>query len=150
MRKFLKGISFYVLIFIIIIFFAQIFSNTGEGKTKLSYTQFISEVESKRIRGEIYVSDLGVTSVITGKLSDGKKFETTVPSVQFNQLAQDYAERGSLNIIYEKPQQTSVWLSILPSAALFVLLIVFFFIFTQQTQGGGNRVMSFGKSKAKL
>ena len=150
MRKFLKGISFYVLIFIIIIFFAQIFSNTGEGKTKLSYTQFISEVESKRIRGEIYVSDLGVTSVITGKLSDGKKFETTVPSVQFNQLAQDYAERGSLSIIYEKPQQTSVWLSILPSAALFVLLIVFFFIFTQQTQGGGNRVMSFGKSKAKL
>ncbi|MCQ1530579.1 ATP-dependent zinc metalloprotease FtsH [Lutispora saccharofermentans] len=149
MKKFLRGISFYVLIFIIIIFFAQIFSNTGEGKTKLTYTQFISEVENKRIR-EIYVTVVGDTSIINGKLSDGKKFETAVPTLQFNQLAQDYAERGTLNIIYEKPQQTSVWLSILPPVVLILLFIVFFFIFTQQTQGGGNRVMSFGKSRAKL
>lgn len=149
MKKFLRGISFYVLIFIIIIFFAQIFSNTGEGKTNLSYTQFISEVENKRIK-EIYVTELGDTSIINGKLSDGKKFETAVPTKEFNELAQDYAERGTLNIIYEKPQQNSVWLSILPSAAMIVLVIVFFFILTQQTQGGGNRVMSFGKSRAKL
>jgi len=149
LKKFLRGISFYVLIFIIIIFFAQIFSNTGEGKTKLTYTQFISEVENKRIR-EIYVTVVGDTSIINGKLSDGKKFETAVPTLQFNQLAQDYAERGTLNIIYEKPQQTSVWLSILPPVVLILLFIVFFFIFTQQTQGGGNRVMSFGKSRAKL
>ncbi len=149
MKKFLKGISLYILIFIVIIFFAQIFNSTGESKTKLTYTQFISEVENKKIK-EVHVSDFGGTSVITGKLSDGRKFEVTVPSGQFNELAQDYAERGLININYDKPQQTSVWLSILPSAALIVLVIVFFFIFSQQTQGGGSRVMSFGKSRAKL
>lgn len=93
MRKFLRGISFYVLIFVIIIFFAQIFSNTGEGKTELTYTQFISEVENKRIR-EIYVTVVGDTTVINGKLSDGREFEVTAPKEQFNQLAQDYAEKG--------------------------------------------------------
>lgn len=149
MKKFLKGISFYILVFIIIIFFAQVFNNTGEGKVKLTYTQFLAEVESKRIR-EIYISDFGGTSIVSGKLSDGRKFETTVPNPQFNELVQDYAERGIININYDKPQQTSVWLSVLPSAALIVLVIVFFFIFTQQTQGGGSRVMSFGKSRAKL
>lgn len=149
MKKFLKGISFYILIFIIIIFFAQVFNSTGEGKTKLTYTQFLAEMESKRIR-EIYISDFGGTSIVSGKLSDGRKFETTVPNPQFNELVQDYAERGIVNINYDKPQQTSIWLSILPSAALIVLFIVFFFIFSQQTQGGGNRVMSFGKSRAKL
>lgn len=149
MKKFLKGISFYILIFIIIIFFAQVFNSTGEGKTKLTYTQFLTEMESKRIR-EIYISDFGGTSIVSGKLSDGRKFETTVPNPQFNELVQDYAERGIVNINYDKPQQTSIWLSILPSAALIVLFIVFFFIFSQQTQGGGNRVMSFGKSRAKL
>ncbi|MGI5998473.1 MAG: ATP-dependent zinc metalloprotease FtsH [Lutispora sp.] len=149
MRKFLRGISFYVLIFVIIIFFAQIFSNTGEGKTELTYTQFISEVENKRIR-EIYVTVVGDTTVINGKLSDGREFEVTAPKEQFNQLAQDYAERGTLNISYEKPQQTSIWLSFLPSALIIVLIIVFFFIFSQQTQGGGSRVMSFGKSRARL
>lgn len=149
MKKFLRGISLYILIFIIIIFFAQVFNNTSENKTKLTYTQFIAEVENKKIK-EVNVSDFGGTSVISGKLSDGRKFEATVPSSQFNTLAQDYAERGIINIIYDKPQQTSVWLSILPSAALIVLVIVFFFIFSQQTQGGGSRVMSFGKSRAKL
>jgi len=149
LRKFLRGISFYVLIFVIIIFFAQIFSNTGEGKTKLSYTQFISEIENKRIR-EVYVTEAGGLSIIDGKLSDGRGFEVTVPTEQFNELAQDYAERGNLNIVYEKPQQTSVWLSFLPSAALIVLIIVFFIIFSQQAQGGGSRVMSFGKSRARL
>lgn len=149
MRKFLRGISFYVLIFVIIIFFAQIFTNTGEGKTELTYTQFISEVENKRIR-EVYVTVVGDTCVINGKLSDGRNFEVTAPKDQFNQLAQDYAERGTLNISYDKPQQTSVWLSFLPSALIIVLIIVFFFIFSQQTQGGGSRVMSFGKSRARL
>ena len=150
MRKFLRGISFYVLIFVIIIFFAQIFSNTGEGKTKLSYTQFISEVESKRIR-EVYISEgSSVSSIVSGRLSDGREFEATVPTKEFNELAQEYAERGTLNVIYEKPQQTSVWLSFLPTIALFVLIIVFFFIFSQQAQGGGSRVMSFGKSRARL
>ena len=149
MRKFLRGISFYVLIFVIIIFFAQIFTNTGEGKTELTYTQFISEVENKRIR-EVYVTVVGDTCVINGKLSDGRDFEVTAPKDQFNQLAQDYAERGTLNISYDKPQQTSVWLSFLPSALIIVLIIVFFFIFSQQTQGGGSRVMSFGKSRARL
>lgn len=149
MKKFLRGISLYILIFIIIIFFAQVFNNTSENKTKLTYTQFIAEVENKKIK-EVNVSDFGGTSVISGKLSDGRKFEATVPSSQFNTLAQDYAERGIINIVYDKPQQTSVWLSILPSAALIVLVIVFFFIFSQQTQGGGSRVMSFGKSRAKL
>ncbi len=149
MKKFLKGISLYILIFIIIIFFAQVFNNTNDNKTKLTYTQFIAEVENKRIK-EVHISDFGGTSVISGKLGDDRKFEVTVPSSQFNTLAQDYAERGIINIIYDKPQQTSVWLSILPSAALIVLVIVFFFIFSQQTQGGGSRVMSFGKSRAKL
>jgi len=149
LRKFIRGISFYVLIFVIIIFFAQIFTNTGEGKTELTYTQFISEVENKRIR-EVYVTVVGDTCVINGKLSDGRNFEVTAPKDQFNELAQEYAERGTLNISYDKPQQTSVWLSFLPSALIIVLIIVFFFIFSQQTQGGGSRVMSFGKSRARL
>ncbi|NLN47905.1 MAG: hypothetical protein GX154_02150, partial [Clostridiales bacterium] len=123
MKKFLKGISLYILIFIIIIFFAQVFNNTNDNKTKLTYTQFIAEVENKRIK-EVHISDFGGTSVISGKLGDDRKFEVTVPSSQFNTLAQDYAERGIINIIYDKPQQTSVWLSILPSAALIVLVIV--------------------------
>ncbi len=148
MKKFLRGISFYILIFIIIIFFANIFTNTGEGKVKLSYTQLISEIESKRIK-DITITELDGTSLVTGKLADGKKFESEVPAKEFNTLVQEYAYRG-LEAKYQAKAQTSFWFSILPSLLLVVLFVAFFFVFTQQTQGGGNRVMSFGKSRAKL
>lgn len=148
MKKFLRGISFYILIFIIIIFFANIFANTGEGKVKLSYTQLISEIESKRIK-DITITELDGTSLVTGKLADGKKFESEVPRNEFNTLVQEYAYRG-LEAKYQAKAQTSLWFSFLPSLLLVVLFVAFFFVFTQQTQGGGNRVMSFGKSRAKL
>ncbi|MFC6704154.1 ATP-dependent zinc metalloprotease FtsH [Flexivirga alba] len=50
----------------------------------------------------------------------------------------------------DDPQKQSVWLSILISMAPFVLFILIFWFLMSQMQGGGSRVMQFGKSKAKL
>lgn len=149
MRKFLRGISFYILIIIIIYMFVLVIQNAEPVKEKLSYTQLVTEIESGRIK-EVVVSDSNGTSVVTGKMANAKRFEAVVPSNEFNQLAQDYIERDRLNVKYEMKTTASAWLSILPSIALIVIFVVFFFVLTQQSQGGGNRVMSFGKSRAKL
>jgi len=149
LRKFLRGISFYILIIIIIYMFVLVIQNAEPVKEKLSYTQLVTEIESGRIK-EVVVSDSNGTSVVTGKMANAKRFEAVVPSNEFNQLAQDYIERDRLNVKYEMKTTASAWLSILPSIALIVIFVVFFFVLTQQSQGGGNRVMSFGKSRAKL
>src|SRR5262249_13982180 len=47
-------------------------------------------------------------------------------------------------------EQTSNWANILISAAPFVLLIGFWIFFMRQMQSGGNKALSFGKSRAKL
>src|SRR3989339_657600 len=49
------------------------------------------------------------------------------------------------------PPSPPWWISILPTIGLIVIFVLFWVFFLQQSQGGGgNRVMSFGKSRAKL
>jgi len=148
LKKFLRGISFYILIIIIIYMFVLIIQNAEPVKEKLSYTKLVTEIESGRIT-EVTVSNAGDTSIVSGKIANTKRFETIVPTIEFNQLVQDYIERDRLNVKYEV-KTGAAWLSILPSIVLIVIFVVFFFVLTQQSQGGGNRVMSFGKSRAKL
>lgn len=149
MKKFLRGISFYILIIIIIYMFVLIIQNAEPAKDKLSYTQLVTEIESGRIK-EVTVSDNNGMSIVTGKISNTRRFEAIVPSNEFNELVRDYIERDRLDVKYEIKTAATAWFSILPSIVLIVIFIVFFFVLTQQSQGGGSRVMSFGKSRAKL
>lgn len=129
--------------------FVLILQNADPVKDKLSYTQLISEIENGRIK-DIVVSESGDNSIVTGRRSNGNKFEAVVPRYEFNEKVQEYIERDRLNVRYEIKSAASAWLSILPSIVLIVIFVIFFFVLTQQSQGGGSRVMSFGKSRAKL
>jgi len=150
LKRFLRGISFYILIIIIIYMFVLIIQNAEPVKEKLSYTQLVTEIESGRIK-EVTVSESSDnSSVVSGKMANTKRFEAVVPSKEFNAMAQEYIERDRLNVKYEIKSAASAWFSILPSIILIVIFVIFFFVLTQQSQGGGNRVMSFGKSRAKL
>ncbi|MDD3705659.1 MAG: ATP-dependent zinc metalloprotease FtsH [Clostridiaceae bacterium] len=149
LKKFVRGISFYILIIIIIYMFVLIIQNAEPAKDRLSYTQLVAEIESGRVK-EVTVSDNNGMSIVSGKISNTRRFEAIVPSTEFNKLVQDYIERDRLDVKYEIKTAAAAWFSILPSIVLIIIFIVFFFVLTQQSQGGGNRVMSFGKSRAKL
>jgi cell division protease FtsH len=54
------------------------------------------------------------------------------------------------NIAYDvDPQNTGFWLTLLGTLAPILLIVLFFVLFMSSMQGGGNRVMSFGKSRAR-
>jgi len=129
--------------------FVLIIQNAEPAKDKLSYTQLVTEIENGRVK-EVTVSENNGMSIVTGKISNTRRFEAIVPSSEFNKLVQDYIERDRLDVKYEIKTAAAAWFSILPSIVLIVIFIVFFFVLTQQSQGGGSRVMSFGKSRAKL
>jgi len=149
LKKFVRGISFYALIFIIIIMFISFVQNIDSNKEKLSYTNLISMIENGKIT-EITVSDIGGTATVTGQTTAGQRFEAIAFTESLTDRVDELVLEGKLNMKIEAKNQSSTWLSIIPTVGLIILLIVFFFILTQQSQGGGNRVMSFGKSKAKL
>jgi len=143
-KKLLRSPIFYFLILIAVIWVVASFVTRGVGVKKLTYGDF----KAKLSRGEI--SKLVVehkSETITGTLSDGTKFQSSFLSTSRldDLLAQHPEVPQDVN-----PQNQSVWVGILTSFLPFLIIIGIFFFLMQQMQGGGNRVMSFGKAKAKV
>jgi len=88
-----------------------------------------------------------VDNTIRGKLKEGQEFTTIAPNdpTLINTLREK-----NVDIKAEQPPQPPWWTTIFSSILPMLLLIGVWFFIMQQTQGGGNRVMSFGKSRAKL
>ncbi len=89
------------------------------------------------------------THVVYATTSTGKSFQTTYATggtaALSNTLTGDHI---TVNIM--KPATTSFWLSLLGNFLPLLLIVFMLYFFFSQTQGGGNRVMQFGKSRAKL
>ncbi|SMD04711.1 ATP-dependent zinc metalloprotease FtsH [Sporomusa malonica] len=142
MNKFFRNVSFYLLIIIIAISIIDYYSSRTTPKQEISYTQFLKQVEEQKVERVTIVDN-----TIRGKLKDGQEFATIAPNdpTLINQLR----DKG-VDIKAEQPPQPPWWTTIFSSILPMLLLIGVWFFIMQQTQGGGNRVMSFGKSRAKL
>ena len=133
-----------IFIFIVLITIAVIKGGWGiptQETRDLTYDEFVDLMESKQI-ASVKISNY----VVKGKLVDGKPFTSVVldPAATAERLA----ELG-IKVVTQNPNQGSIWLSLLSWVPMILMLLVFF-IFMQQAQGGGSRVMNFGKSRAKL
>ncbi|MEG6513227.1 ATP-dependent zinc metalloprotease FtsH [Desulforamulus ruminis] len=147
MNKVIKNLSIYLLIVLVIIFLIQF---TGEKQTTivpLRYDEFITALDQNKIQSVDITTDK-LTNIIKGKFKDGRDFQTN-GSVQDETLLPKLAEK---NVQYNQslPPEPSWWTGLLTTLLPILIFVLLFFFMMQQTQGGGNRVMSFGKSRAKL
>jgi len=88
-----------------------------------------------------------ISSTIRGELADGTLFVTF--SLDTGALASEAVRRG-VTVSVEAPQLTSWWMTLLASMFPMLLLIGVWIFFLYNMHGGGGKVMSFAKSKAKL
>ncbi len=142
MSKFFRNVSFYLLIIIIAISIIDYYSSRTVTKLEVSYTQFLKQVNDQNVERVTIVDN-----TIKGKLKDGQEFTTITPNDPT--LINSLRDKG-VDIKAEQPPQPPWWTTIFSSVLPMLLLIGVWFFIMQQTQGGGNRVMSFGKSRAKL
>ncbi|WP_041274355.1 ATP-dependent zinc metalloprotease FtsH [Desulforamulus reducens] len=147
MNKVLKNLSIYLLIVLVIIFLIQF---TGDKKTAvvtLRYDQFITALEQNKVQSVEMTTDKS-TNIIIGKLKDGRDFETNGPILD-DTIIPMLREK---DVQYKQalPPEPSWWTGLLTTLLPILVFVMLFFFMMQQSQGGGNRVMSFGKSKAKL
>ena len=142
MNKFFRNVSFYLLIIIIAISIIDYYSSRTTTKQEMSYTKFLEQVNQEEV-SQVTIID----NVIKGKLKSGVEFTTITP--QDSTLISTLREKN-VEIKAEQPPQPPWWTTIFSSILPMLLLIGVWFFIMQQTQGGGNRVMSFGKSRAKL
>ncbi|MFZ5646091.1 MAG: ATP-dependent zinc metalloprotease FtsH [Bacillota bacterium] len=147
MNKVLKNLSIYLLIVLVIIALIKYTSPPTATPDKVRYDQFINMVN----KGEIVKATIQSgenTTHIFGEKKDGTKIETRGP--QPDPRLQGLLEAKGVQYDFEPPPQPGWWTGIITSLLPILIFVLLFFFLMQQTQGGGNRVMSFGKSRARM
>jgi cell division protease FtsH len=115
----------------------------------LSLTQFENSIAEGNVRTARFLER---DQKVTGELANGTKYETTYPAQYQDDLTRELlTSPGRLVSLTTDAQKGSAVLGALLNILLPIILIgALFFFLMNQMQGGGNRVMSFGKAKAKL
>lgn len=151
MKRFFKGISIYLLIVLLIMFSVRMFGTEVEQTSELDFTELVSRLKDGSIDR---ITSIGNT--VEGELKDGTKFTAILPEEARPTFYHDYVKEMVDNetIKYGAEQiPVSPWyIEMLPTLMILLVFGVVWFVFMQQSQGGGGggRVMSFGKSKAKM
>lgn len=157
MKKHWQGIMLYVAIFLVIVG-VMAFSNTGTGSSSGSvdytYNQLIENLDSGKIKSismqrKSDVDNYGTANVT---FSDGTTAKVTIPSVStFMNIVHETGADKTIQVVTADIPSTGFFMSILPSIILMVIAIIIFMVMFQKMQGGsGGKMMSFGKSNAKV
>ena len=148
MRRFFRSAAFPILIVIVLAFFAQKLISGSPSGTPPTYDAFVEQVKHDPSSIESVTFDQKSSS-ITVDQPDGKSYSMGYPTSgnAQTQLIDLLGDKG----ITTKVEGTggSSFLSILTYILPFILFFGFWVFLMNQMQGGGSRVMSFGKSRAK-
>lgn len=150
MKKGLKGASVYIVIFIGILLIVRMAGlNNTNPVIELSYNQLVDGLNNNEIT-QIEINGY----LLSGEMADGTLFETYVPAIMASATGDMLIAYQEANPDYEisgiPPANTPFLIEILPTIIMVLLIVVFWFVFMQNSQGGGSKVMSFGKSRAKM
>ncbi|NOU76554.1 ATP-dependent zinc metalloprotease FtsH [Paenibacillus sp. LMG 31458] len=153
MNRIIRNTGFYLLIFLVTVGIVHFISTQNEQKELITYDKFRQAVVNKNVESVTLKFD-GYTYLIKGKYinppsgADKKSFETHAP---FEPMVVQLIEaNGVPSETYETMERDSVWISFLTSIIPFVIIFILFFFLLNQAQGGGGKVMNFGKSRARL
>ena len=143
MSKFFRNVAFYLLIIVIAIWVIDYYSASNTPKTDISYSNFMKQVQQDDVKSVTIIDN----NVIKGKLKSGADFSTIAPR---DDKMVDTLRSRDVEIKAELPPQPPWWTTLLSSVLPMLLIVGLWFLLMNNAQGGGNRMMSFGKSRAKL
>ncbi|MCR8745806.1 ATP-dependent zinc metalloprotease FtsH [Romboutsia lituseburensis] len=152
MNKFFKGIGFYLLIFIIIVGIVQFSGKPTEKIQQFEFSKMYRELSEGNISKLYFINDTAVEGTIK---DTNTKFRSYVPKEVMgdkfaNEVLQQVKE-GKVTSLGGEPKPSAPWfVEMLPTLLLIFFMVILWFVFMNQSQGGGGKVMNFGKSKAKV
>jgi cell division protease FtsH len=151
LKRFFRGPLLLVLLAVLVITITLGWANSGSPYQQKDTGFVVQQIELGNVKSAV-LTDKNQTIQITMK--SGQQYEASWvenQGQQLQQLLQQQQDKGKLpgdyNVVIPK---SSALLSILETFIPYLLIALFFFFLLTQMQGGGSRVMNFGKSRAKL
>jgi cell division protease FtsH len=131
-------------------FGVSMFGSDVEQVSEMDITELVKNINNRNVESIITVGNTA-----KGKLKDGTQFTTILPEEFrdsfYPDYLQDLVDSGEITLAGEQEPRDPWYVSMLPTIMIILVFGVFWFVFMQQSQGGGGgRVMSFGKSRARM
>jgi cell division protease FtsH len=141
-----KNLLLWMVILVLIILAWNVFKTSATTAEEISFSQFLDRVAQGHVQKVTLRGDAvsGVYTPMAGKRAT--EFKTVAPD--YPDLVKVLRERG-VNIVVE-PTKDSSFVSALVMYGPLILLVAIWFVIMRQMQAGGNKALSFGKSRAKL
>lgn len=147
MNRVFKNVAIYLLLVLLAISAMRVMGAPVMHQVQeLNVTDFYKAVEEGRVREVTITAQEGIYH-LEGTMADGRAFSVNVPREEG--FTRFLVEKG-VAVGSTKTGGAPWWTSLLGTVLPLLLLVGLFFFMMQQTQGGGNRVMQFGRSRARL
>ncbi|HTV58836.1 MAG TPA: ATP-dependent zinc metalloprotease FtsH [Verrucomicrobiae bacterium] len=150
MNSTVRTILFWLLMICLAVVLWEMASKSGQSarEDEPSFTTFMAKVQSGAVKdANIYLSQN--SAELEGEYTDGGKFQhVTVANATIPEVTKAFDDK---NVHYNyKEANHNDWLSLLINLGPILLLVLFWIFMMRQMQAGGNKALSFGKSRARL
>ncbi|WP_255702366.1 ATP-dependent zinc metalloprotease FtsH [Peptoniphilus sp. KCTC 25270] len=144
------GVAFYLALLLMLLAGMAFFRPSSQAVEEISYTAFIEQIENKNVSK---IDLKGSQATVT--LKDETVEKVNIPAMAQDGLYENHlresVENGEISLTGHPESNTSSSMaSFIPSLIMFGLLGFMLLTFIRNTQGSGGKMMSFGKSKARL
>src|ERR1700748_1101685 len=151
LRRFFRAPLLLIAVAVLLLLFVLDYANSGSSYKQVDTSKIVTAIDQGQVKSALIV-DKNQTIQITTK--SGQNLEASWVSGQGLQLQnklQQQVDKGNLPDGYNvNIPKSNALLDLIPTALIYLVIFLLFFFMLSQMQGGGSRVMNFGKSKAKL
>ncbi len=137
------AVIWVVIIMVVVMLWAVVRTGRTRPDAQLSFSQLMTEID----QGKIKSVTIAGTEVHGEYKDDNQELHSVIPA-NYPQLIDEMKAKG-VEIKIQK-ESAGNWVTILINAVPFVLLLGFWIFMMRQMQSGGNKALSFGKSRARL
>jgi len=137
------AIFWVVLICVAVLLWTVVRTGKSRPEQQVTFTDFLDKVKDKRVK-EVTITG----NEVHGVYQDGQTGLRTIIPTNYPALY-DQLQQSGVNVEI-KDTNSNPWFSLLVQASPFILLLAFWIFMMRQMQSGGNKALSFGKSRARL
>lgn len=137
-----RNVFVWMLMIVMTILLFNLLNAPKKVEEEMIFSEFIAKLDAGSVEEVVITEDY-----VTGRLRDGKKFKTYL--AEYPDLVKDLKAKG-VKITAKPPEQNPWYVNFFFSWGPIIFLVLIWIFFMRQMQTGGNKALSFGKSKAKL
>src|SRR5215831_3946668 len=149
LKRYFRGPFVAVLVMLLLFFIVFAYANRGESYTPASTSAVVAAINSDNVKSATLIDKNQMIEIVT-KDNPAKRLQANWVGNQGQQIAQQLQKRPPPSGYNVQVPSGNTVIGVIFSFLPYILIILIFFFLLNQMQGGGSRVMNFGKSKAKL